>query len=225
MTPDIKSMVPEKAKVYQRYLKHGRSIADYQILRDITSRCKSAIKETKSNYFSGLGESLNDPAITPEKYVDVKQFSIEGKNTKNSSQRHNNTFVTDTIVKANTFNSFLANQCSLIERGSELPADYLLTHHRLDSVNLDPAKSISIIHAFDVSKAHDWNDISVRMVKICDESDFRYRETVNFPKNWNGGNIVPMDKKGNNNLINNQRPASLPPIFSIIYESCIYDTL
>ena len=69
MTPDIKSMVPEKAKVSQRYLKHGRSIADYQILRDITSRCKSAIKETKSNYFFGLGESLNDPAITPEKYL------------------------------------------------------------------------------------------------------------------------------------------------------------
>ena len=53
--------------------------------------------------------------------------------------------------------------------GSELPADYLLTHHRLESVNLDPAKIISI-QVFDVSKAHGWDDVSVRMVKICDES-------------------------------------------------------
>ena len=66
MTPEIKRMVLEKAKIYQRNVKHGRSIADYEILRDITSTCKSAIKETKSNYFSRLEESLNDPTIIPK---------------------------------------------------------------------------------------------------------------------------------------------------------------
>ena len=44
MTPDIKKMTLEKAKTYRRYVKHGRSIADYQILCGITSRCKSALK-------------------------------------------------------------------------------------------------------------------------------------------------------------------------------------
>ena len=68
MNPDIKRMVLEKEKIYRRYVKHGRSIADYQILRDITSRFKSVIKETKSNYFSRLQESLNHPAIAPKKY-------------------------------------------------------------------------------------------------------------------------------------------------------------
>ena len=53
--------------------------------------------------------------------------------------------------------------------GSELPVDYLLTHHRLESVNLDPAKILSIIRAFDVCKAPGWDEVSVRMVKICDE--------------------------------------------------------
>ena len=36
----------------------------------------------------------------------------------------------------------------------ELPAEYPLTHHRLESVNLDPAKILSIIRAFDVNKVH-----------------------------------------------------------------------
>ena len=80
MTPEIKRMILEKAKIYRRYVKHGRSIADYQILRDITSRCKTAIKEAKSNYFSRLGLSLNDPAITPkntgQSYID---FCISSK--------------------------------------------------------------------------------------------------------------------------------------------------
>ena len=34
-----------------------------------------------------------------------------------------------------------------------------------------------------------------------------------------------MHKKGNKDLINNYRPVSLLPIFSKIYEKCIYDTL
>ena len=71
MTPEIKRMILEQAKIYRRYVKHGQSIADYQILRYITSRCKSAIKEAKSNCFSRLEESLNDPAITPKKYCSI----------------------------------------------------------------------------------------------------------------------------------------------------------
>ena len=142
-----------------RYVKHGRSIANYQILRDITSRCKSAIKEAKSNYLSRLGKSLNDPAITPKTYWSIlNSFVHKRKIPKIPPIRHNNTFLTDTLVKANTFTSFFAKQCSLIETGSELPPDYLLTHHSLELVNFDPAKILSIICAFEVSKAHGWDE-------------------------------------------------------------------
>ena len=73
----------------------------------------------------------------------------------------------------------------------------------------------------------------LRMVKICDESlvkplfdIFQFSlETGNFPSYWKRGNIVPVHKKGNKDLINNYRPVSLLPIFSKIYEKCIYDTL
>ena len=41
---EIKRIILFKAKIYQRYVNHDRSIVDYQILLDITSRCKSAIK-------------------------------------------------------------------------------------------------------------------------------------------------------------------------------------
>ena len=107
LTPQIKRMVLEKAKIYRRYVKHGRSIANYQILCDITSRCKSAIKEVKSNYFLRLWESLNDPAITPKKYWSIlHSFLHKRKIPKIPAIRYNNTFLTDTIVKTNTLNSF-----------------------------------------------------------------------------------------------------------------------
>ena len=72
-------------------------------------------------------------------------------------------------MRSYAFNSFLTKQCSLIETGTELPVEYLFSHHRLESVNLDPAKIVSIIRAFDVSKPQEWDNVSVRMVKICDE--------------------------------------------------------
>ena len=56
MTPQINRMILEKAKIYPRYVEHGRSIADYQILRDIISRSQSAIKGAKSNFLFCFGE-------------------------------------------------------------------------------------------------------------------------------------------------------------------------
>ena len=116
-------------------------------------------------------------------------------------------------------NSYLRQ---LIGTSSKLPADDLLTYHRLESVNLDLAKIISIIRAFDVSKVHGWDDVSLRVVKICDESlvkplfnIFQFSlETGNFPSNWMRGNIVSVHKKGNKDLINYYRPVSLLPILA-----------
>ena len=92
MTPEIKRMILEKAKIYLRYVKHGqKNIADNQILRDITRRCKRAIKDGKSNYFSRLRESLNGPAITPKKYwPTLPRFLHKCKIPTNSPNRHNN---------------------------------------------------------------------------------------------------------------------------------------
>ena len=75
--------------------------------------------------------------------------------------------------------------------------------------------------------------MSVRMVKICDESlvkllfnIFQFSlETGNIQINWKRGNIVSVHKKGNKDLINNCRPVPLLPVFRKIYEKCIYDTL
>ena len=76
MTPQINRMILEKAKIYPRYVEYGRSIADYQILRDIISRSQSAIQGAKSTFFVFvLGESLNDQAILPKILVNLTQIS------------------------------------------------------------------------------------------------------------------------------------------------------
>ena len=76
-------------------------------------------------------------------------------------------------------------------------------------------------------------DISTRMVKICDDSIVKplmmiFQSSLNlgrFPDNWKKGNVVPVYKKGDKSLPKDYRPVSLLPIFSKLFEKCIFDTL
>ena len=47
MTPEIKKMILDKAKIYRRYVKKGRNACDYELLQDIILRCKTKINEAK----------------------------------------------------------------------------------------------------------------------------------------------------------------------------------
>ena len=55
----------------------------------------AVIKDVKSNYFSRLGEYLNNPAITPKKYWWILRVLVK--------LRHNNTLLTYSFVKESTF--------------------------------------------------------------------------------------------------------------------------
>ena len=235
MTVEVKRMILEKAKIYRRYVKNGRNLVDHQALRDITFRCRNAIKEAKDNYFAKLGNTLNDPNIGPKKYWSTLNKLIhKRKLTKIPPIRNaNNNLVTDITAKANMFNAFFASQCTLIDNGSVLPPIVVAPNHRLNGINFDEAKLLAFIRAFDVNKAHGCDDISIRMIKICDDSlliplmnIFQHSmSTGKFPKDWKRGNIVPIHKKGDKSIGKNYRLVSLLPIFGKLFEKCIYDTL
>ena len=83
------------------------------------------------------------------------------------------------------------------------------------------------------NKAHEWDDISIRMVKLCGKSiafplKLLFQSSLEkglFPVVWRKSNIVPIHKKENKNLIENYRPISLLPIFSKIYERLIFNSI
>ena len=116
---------------------------------------------------------------------------------------------------------------------SVIPELRLLTNHRLDTIDLDSKKILAIIRSLDVNKAHGWDDVSARMIKICDDSlvkpilnIFRCSfDSGKYPNNWKRGNLTPVHKKGDKNVIMNYRPVSLLPIMGKMFEKCIYDTL
>ena len=147
--------------------------------------------------------------------------------------RHGDSMITNVCEKANVFNNFFASQCSLIETESVLPPDQLLTNYKLDTFEFDEAKVLAYIRALNVNKAHCWDEISICVIEICDTSLLKplmciFRSSLNlgiFPSQWKKGNVVPVYKKNDKNIAKNYRPVSLLPIFSKIYEKCIYDAL
>ena len=80
-------------------------------------------------------------------------------------------FVTDIKTKANIFNKFLPEHCTHLNNDSWFPTNQIfLTQSRLGSLAFSEDEIFNIIRAFSIHKAHGHDDISIRMIKICDKS-------------------------------------------------------
>ena len=88
-----------------------------------------------------------------------------------SSLFHKNKFVTDFREKAGTFNSFFAKQCSLINSDSSLLSKIIKkTDNSLYSIWFSTEDILKKIKNLDSNKAHGYDEISIRMSKICGSS-------------------------------------------------------
>ena len=73
--------------------------------------------------------------------------------------------------KAELFNSFFADQCSLISSSSKLPSKFeYLTQSRLSSITFSTEEIEKIIQNLDPNKAHGHDQISIRILKIYSTS-------------------------------------------------------
>ena len=143
-------------------------------------------------------------------------------------------FVTDIQKKANVFNKFFAEQCTPLDNNISLPVNQLfLTQSRLTSLDLDDNELLKIVRASNMNKAHGHDDISIRMIKICDKSLIKplmliFKKSIRssyYPDIWKKSNIIPVHKKNDNRLVNNYRPISLLPVLGKIFEKIIFNKI
>ena len=80
-------------------------------------------------------------------------------------------FVTDIETKINIFNKFFADHCQPLNNAIDLPTNQIfLTQSKLGSLDFNEGELLQIIRALNINKAHGHDDISIRMIKICDRS-------------------------------------------------------
>ena len=69
------------------------------------------------------------------------------------------------------FNKFFASQCTPIDNDSQILDSVVFnTEARFSSITCEGNDIPKIIRNLDISKAHGFDDISMKMVKLCDDS-------------------------------------------------------
>ena len=137
----------------------------------------------------------------------------------------NDKLISDFEVKANHFSNFFSSQCTPLDNSSKTPeSQTYIKNTKLSSFNFENR---------DIGKVHGHDNISIRMLKICDSAiaeplSILLNNCMNqsmFPDIWKRWNICPIHKKGDSQIISNYRPVSLLLICGKIFERLIFNSL
>ena len=205
MNEKIKEKINSKNHIYKNYVKQGRKETDFVHLERSIKELNNLIVSSKESYYRRLGMRLNDPKLQVKTYWSImKTFYNEKKIPLIPPLLVNGQFVTDVKTKANIFNKFFCDQCTPLDNTSSLPlTQSYLTNKRLTSVHFTEDDILKVVRALDINKAHGHDDISIRMIKMCDSAIikplallfcFSMMSCV-YPDQWKKGNIIPVHKK------------------------------
>ena len=210
-------------------------LAIFYCLKNLQSQLIQSIHTAKQKYFNKISKKACDPLTSTKCYWSLLKTILNEKKVPCIPPIfHNNKYVTDFKEKSEIFNSFFANQCSLIPNNSILPSELkLLTEHTLTSCDFSESDILQIINNQDSNKAHGHDMISIRMLKLCGEAICRplniiFKTCLNtgkFPSEWKKGNVVPIHKKDDKQNVKNYHPVSLLPICGKIFERLIYNVM
>ena len=93
---------------------------------------------------------------------------------------HENHFITNFQEKADLFNSFFSNQCSLLNSCTTLPTNpRYATDKRLYKINFTADNTEKIIVSLNSNKAPGHDNISTYMLKICGDTICKPLEILN----------------------------------------------
>ena len=132
-----------------------------------------------------------------------------------------NKLVSDFKEKARLFMIFFVSNCTPITNDNSLShlLNLSLTFN-LSAINFTVDDISKIIRSLNINKAHGHDDISVRVIELCDKAILKPLSIIykNCTDTWmlsdslKNSNIVPVHKKWNKQLLENYRPVSLLPI-------------
>ena len=204
-------------------------------LHKTTNLVTKLLTTSKESYLTNLGKRLNDPSTSSKTYWSIlKRFLNKIKIPIIPPLLVNGIFETDDLKKkANIFNIYFANQCSILNNSSVIPEIIYKTNKRAKDITFLYSDLSEIIKKLNPNKAHGHANISIKMIQICGDSIIPpllliFNSAIksgHFPDAWKKGNNIPVHKKESKNLVRNYRPISLLPIFGKIFEKVIYNSL
>ena len=135
------------------------------------AECTDEILEAKKNYILKMSKKLEDSHTAPKAYGTILNCLIYDKKIPAiPPQFGDRNFISDFCAKANIFNSYFASTCTPIKNASVLPPFSYKTNTRVNSFKATESDILLIIKPLGSTKAHGYDNLSIRMIKMCSES-------------------------------------------------------
>ena len=205
ITSKIKGLIQKKNFAKKCYFQNNKDIQLFRRFQNIQWLLTATIEQSKERSYTRISTKLKDPTTSPKAYWSILKTILNNKKIPCIPPiYHNNNYITDFKEKAQIFNNFFAKQCTLVENTSKIPIDFSKrTNNLLSTISFTKDDIANIIKNLNPNKAHGFDMISIRMLKICGDSILKPLELIfksciesgKFPIEWKKANVVPIHKK------------------------------
>ena len=168
MTRYIKNLIADLNNFHKKNLLYLAAIWTIFLFTNLQNQLIQSIHTAKQKYFNKISKKLCDSLTSTKCYWSLLKTILNQKKEQCIPPIfHNNKYVTDFKENSEFFDSFFANQCSLIPSNSILPSVLkLLTEHDLTSCDFSETDVLQIIINQGSNKAHGHDMISIRLLKL-----------------------------------------------------------
>ena len=213
MSEYLKNKIKWHNKIYAEYLNQNNESIDYITLQNVIVEVSELVCKSKDDYHKQLARKLTNPRTCSKTYWSILKTFYNGKKVPQIPPLVIiNKLEPDFKRKTDHFNKFFALKCTLLKNDNVLPT--LLEHEseaRFSKITFTDDQTLRLLRALDINKAHGHDEISVRMLKLCDKSIItplsilfqNCIDTRTFPDTWKKSNIVPVHKNGDKQIADN----------------------
>ena len=166
MNNRIKTLIQERNDTYKIY-RHNKGNPDLiYCLQFLQKRLGTSIESSKERYYARIANRLNKTQKSSKMYWFLLKIFLHNKKIPLIPPLlHKDGFITDFKEKAELFNSFFSNQCSLLKSCSKIPANLrYVFDKRLRTINFTADNIEKGIVSLNPNKAHGHDNISIRML-------------------------------------------------------------
>ena len=161
----------QRSKLTKIFYKNGQRNSDYIKVLEKSEECTSLISEAKKNYILKMTSKLEDSNTVSKKYWSIlNPFLYNKKILVIPPLLVYGNFISDLCEKVNLSNNFFTSICTTIKNNSRLPHFIYKTNTRIHCFCVANKDTLSIINSLNFCKAQGHDNISIKMIKICNDS-------------------------------------------------------
>ena len=171
MTDNIKKSLKQRSKLTNIFYKNGLRNSDHIKVLEKLEKCTSLISEAKKNYVLKMTSKLEDSNTAPKTYWStLNRFLYNKKIPAIPPLLADGNFILDFCEEANLFTNFLASICTPTKTNSRLPPFIFKINTRNHCSCVTNKEILSIMNSLNFTKSHGYDNISIKMINISNES-------------------------------------------------------